>query len=300
MKLGNLMQVATKTYHRSLLVGKKYSPEILTAAGVVGVVTATVLACKATLKIEPVMDKVEEGLEVVKSRKEDGNVDYTEEDHVRDVAYIYTTATIDIFKLYAPAIIIGGASIACIIGSTRIARKRNIALVAAYKALESSYDEYRRRHTEEHGEDSDRDYRAGVYQEVVEEEDDNGKKVKKTRTTKDPSQYSQYARFFDETSINWEKTPEYNLLFLRQVQSYANDKLRSRGHLFLNEVYEMLGFEHSQAGSVVGWVISKDGDNFVDFGIYDYSSEKARDFVNGYERSILLDFNVDGVIYDKI
>jgi hypothetical protein len=64
----------------------------------------------------------------------------------------------------------------------------------------------------------------------------------------------------------------------------------------------MLGIDRSKAGSVVGWVITKEGtgDNFIDFGVFDGDNPRARDFVNGREGSILLDFNVDGVIYDKI
>ena len=92
-------------------------------------------------------------------------------------------------------------------------------------------------------------------------------------------------------------------MFLRAQQQYANDKLIAQGHLFLNEVYDMLGLPRTKAGAIVGWVYDDNnavGDNFVDFGIYDVHRETARDFVNGYERSILLDFNVDGVIYDLI
>jgi hypothetical protein len=96
---------------------------------------------------------------------------------------------------------------------------------------------------------------------------------------------------------NWQKNSEHNKLFLKCQQSYANDMLQARGHVFLNEVYSWLGLEHSKAGAVVGWVINSDGDNFVDFGIFDPGNSR---FVNGQERSILLDFNVDGVIYDKI
>jgi hypothetical protein len=133
--------------------------------------------------------------------------------------------------------------------------------------------------------------------------DENGKKIKSKKTIEvtDPNGVSQYARFFDESCVQWSKTPEYNLTFLNCQQNYANDLLHSRGHVFLNEVYDMLGIPRSQAGAVVGWVLGKDNDvGYIDFGIYDGNRMRARDFVNGYERSILLDFNVDGVIYDLI
>ena len=121
--------------------------------------------------------------------------------------------------------------------------------------------------------------------------------------------YSQYARFFDETSPYWYKNsgnrsndgPEMNLFFLRAQQNYANELLKHRGYLFLNEVYDMLGMPRTKAGQIVGWIYKEnntDGDNYVDFGIY--KTEKNAKFVNGFENSILLDFNVDGAIIDKI
>ncbi|MCA1800666.1 MAG: DUF6353 family protein, partial [Actinobacteria bacterium] len=109
-----------------------------------------------------------------------------------------------------------------------------------------------------------------------------------------------YARYFDEGSTVWSRERDYNRLRIRAIQNYANDMLKARGHLFLNEVYDELGLPRSRAGAVVGWVMSKSGDNFVDFGIYNQENERARAFVNGQEQSILLDFNVDGVIYDLL
>lgn len=111
---------------------------------------------------------------------------------------------------------------------------------------------------------------------------------------------SQYARFFDEGSPAWSKDSEYNLMFLKQQQQYANDLLKKRGHIFLNEIYDMLGIPRTKAGAVVGWVYDENnpiGDNYVSFGITD---ERNANFVNGYEKSVLLDFNVDGNIWDKI
>lgn len=114
--------------------------------------------------------------------------------------------------------------------------------------------------------------------------------------------YSQYARFFDESSQYWERSPEWNLLFLKQQEAYANDMLKSQGYLFLNEVYNMLGLPKSQTGQLVGWVYdtkNPKGDNYVDFGIYN-DTEHNHNFINGYENTILLDFNVDGEIFSVL
>ena len=133
------------------------------------------------------------------------------------------------------------------------------------------------------------------------DEDGNETIVTDTVKTMDPTLYSDYARFFDAASPCWQNDPEYNLMFLKAQQQYANDLLRAKGRLFLNDVYDMLGIEKTKAGQVVGWVYDREnpnGDNFVDFGIYDMSKERVRAFVNGYETNILLDFNVDGNIWD--
>lgn len=292
-----LKKSGVKVAGRGLLLVKKHSPEILTTVGIVGVVASAVMASRATLKLEPVVDKIKNGKDEAQSMLEDPNFpEYDKDRHNKEVARVYVRGSLDITKLYGPSITLGLSSIACIIGAHGIMRKRNVALAAAYKAVETSFSEYRKRVIAEIGGDKEEDIYIG--REQVEMVDEDGKKKKITKV--DPNGISAYARFFDEYSDNWSKTPEYNLLFLKAQQNYANDLLHARGHVFLNEVYDMIGIPRSQAGQVVGWVISKDGDNFIDFGVYDFDNNGAHRFVNGHERSILLDFNVDGVIYDLI
>lgn len=286
-----------KVAGRGMLLVKKHSPEILTTVGIVGVVASAVMASKATLKLEPVVEKIKNGKDEAKSFLEDEMFpEYDKDRHNKEVARVYVKGAVDLSKLYGPSITLGLSSIACIIGAHGIMRKRNVALAAAYKAVETSFSEYRKRVIAEIGEEKEEDVYIGRQQ--VEIVDENGKKKKVTKV--DPNGISAYARFFDEYSDNWSKTPEYNLLFLKAQQNYANDLLHARGHVFLNEVYDMIGIPRSQAGQVVGWVLSKDGDNFIDFGVYDFDNTGSHLFVNGHERSILLDFNVDGVIYDLI
>lgn len=114
---------------------------------------------------------------------------------------------------------------------------------------------------------------------------------------------SQYARIFDDSCVGWTKDPEYNMHFLKVQQNYCNVLLKSKGHLFLNEVYDILGIPRTKAGTVVGWVYNEKnpiGDNFVDFGIFDTNDERNSDFINGFKRTAILDFNVDGNILNYI
>ena len=312
MNLNKIGAVLTNKASRSVLVVKKFSPEILVGVGIVGLIGSTVMACNATLKVDAVLavakekkDKIDKMTEYANSRIDFDENDYTPQDRQKDLLITYVQTGADFAKLYGPAVLLGGLSIACILGSYNIMRKRNIAVVAAYKVLKDGFDKYRERVVEDLGAEKDLEYRHGTKMEKVEEtvtdpETGKKKKLKKDVATYDSNHVSQYARFFDESCPQWSKTPEYNLLFLKTQQNYANDLLHARGHLFLNEVYDMLGMKHTQEGSVTGWVLSESSDNFVDFGIFDVRRKAAREFVNGDERSILLDFNVDGIIWDKI
>lgn len=277
---------------RQLLVGQMNSPRLLFGAGVVGVLGTTVLACRATLKLEDVLATVQHDLDVAKGLEHE---DYSETDRKKDITIVYVQGTVRVCKLYAPAVMLGCASVAALTKSHNILTQRNIALTAAYAAIEKGFNEYRERVVEKYGKDQDREFRYAS--ETVEVVGTKGKRTQELRVS--PDAESIYAKFFDQTNTNWSKEAEYNLLFLRAQQNYVNDLLTARGHMFLNEVYYALGMDHTSAGAVVGWVISKDGDNFIDFGIFD-DQDQCRNFVNGREASILLDFNVDGVIWDKI
>jgi hypothetical protein len=289
-------EVIGRQIARNSLLAQKASPQILFGVGVVGMVGSTVLACRATLKMESVLNDATEKLETAKSLQ---HRDYSEKDRSRDISLIYFQSGVKVAKLYAPAVIVGGLSIYALTSSHRILTRRNIALTAAYGALEKGFNEYRARVVEKYGEEEDRNLRYGTTQ--VEIVDPKTKKTK-TVTRVNPNDPSIYARFFDPVSPSWSKEPEYNMIFLKCQQNYANDLLRSRGHVFLNEVYDMCGIDRSKAGAVVGWLLTDDGstDNFVNFGIFDDKTDRIRDFVNGREGAILLDFNVDGVIYDKL
>lgn len=297
MDLQHLKNAVTSKVGRQILLTKKHSPTILFAGGIVGAVGATVLACRATLKLEEVVD---EGARLEKLARTLEHKDYSPEDSQQDLVKIKVQTAFNIAKLYAPAAALGAVSVAALTGSHVVLSKRNAAVMAAYSALDKGFNEYRARVREELGEEKDQEFRHGVetVQETVEGKDGKSKTVEKRLIN--PQTPSIYARFFDEGSPSWSRQPEYNQLFLNCQQNYANDLLRARGHVFLNEVYDMLGIPRSKEGAVVGWILNGEGDNFIDFGAYDGKNERTRAFVNGQERSILLDFNVDGLIYDMI
>lgn len=286
---------------------KKYSPEILMGVGIAGVVASTVLACKATMKVDSVLTESKEQIEKIKTVMEDPKYteEYTEEDAKKDLTIVYTQAGLKLAKMYVPSIVVGAASIGLLIGSHRVLKKRNIALAAAYTTIDNSFKDYRKRVTDRFGEEVERQIKnnikvVDVAKTTIDEDGNEVEQVEQVEVSALDG-YSEYSRFFDDGCTGWEKDAEYNLMFLRAQQQYANDLLRSRGHLFLNEVYDMLGIPRTKAGQAVGWIYDPEnpvGDNYVDFGIYDINKEKSRDFVNGYERTILLDFNVDGNIWD--
>ena len=293
----------------------KHSPEILMGIGIAGVVTSTVLACRSTLKVKDILEDKETNMNNVKEVLAEGREDYTEEDARKDKTIIMTTTAIRIMKLYAPSVIIGAGSIACLLESHNVMRNRNAGLAAALAATTESFKQYRERVTAKYGDEVDKEMRYGIKKEKKEKD---GKKTKEDIVVGcDEKELSGYARYFNESNINWTDDPQYNMMFLRQNQNWANDKLISQGYLYLNDVYDALGFPKTKAGQVVGWVYdpknNERGDNYIDFGIYDLNvrgyrdemandtiAEERQDFINGYRNSILLDFNVDGNIWETM
>ena len=293
----------------------KHSPEILMGIGIAGIVTSTVLACRSTLKVQEILDYKEKNMNNIKEVLDEGREDYTEEDARKDKTIIMTTTAIRMMKLYIPSVIIGAGSIACLLQSHNVMRNRNAGLAAALAATTESFKQYRERVTAKYGDEVDKEMRYGIKKEKKEKD---GKKTKEDIVVGcDEKELSGYARYFNESNINWTDDPQFNMMFLRQNQNWANDKLISQGYLYLNDVYDALGFPKTKAGQVVGWVYdpknNERGDNYVDFGIYDLNvrgyrdemandtiAEERQDFINGYRNSILLDFNVDGNIWETM
>lgn len=305
MKKFDITTKVTRGLNKAGFQLKKHSPEILIVAGVAGAVTSAVMACKATTKLNDILeeskeqvDKIHEAIEHPENLPEE----YTEEDGKKDLTIVYTQTVVKLLKLYGPSIVLGGLSITAILTSNNIMRKRNIAIAAAYTAVDKSFKDYRGRVVERFGKDLDRELRYNIKKEEVEEtivDEKTGKEKTVKKTIDVANDVSEFAKFFDDGCTGWTKDPELNLAFLLKQQAFANDKLKANGYLYLNEVYDMLGIPRTKAGQIVGWIYDEKnpiGDNYVDFGIFDSNKVKNRDFVNGYERTILLDFNVDGNI----
>ena len=283
---------------------KKHSPEILVVAGIAGTVVSAVLACKATTKVAEILDETKGTLDTIHEGMETGAIngqEYTNEDGKKDTVVVYAQTGMKLAKLYGPAIILGTLSITSILASNNILRKRNVALGAAYAAIDKSLKEYRGRVIERFGEQVDTELKYGIkakkFEEIeVDPETGKEKKVKKTVMVADPNLQSDYAVYFDSKSRNYETNPDYNRMFLKAQQAFANDKLQTRGHLFLNEVLDDLDLPRTPAGQIVGW--TKDGpDGYVNFRIV----EVERETEDGrHEPALLLDFNVEGNIWEKM
>jgi hypothetical protein len=299
-----IMKSVNGVTSKAVMKLKKHSPEILVVAGIAGTVVSAVLACKATTKVAEILDETKGTLDTIHDGMETGAIngqEYTTEDGKKDTVVVYAQTGMKLAKLYGPAIILGTLSITSILASNNILRKRNVALGAAYAAIDKSFKEYRGRVIERFGEQVDTELKYGIkakkFEEIeVDPETGKEKKVKKTVMVADPNLQSDYAVYFDSKSRNYETNPDYNRMFLKAQQAFANDKLQTRGHLFLNEVLDDLDLPRTPAGQIVGW--TKDGpDGYVNFRIV----EVERETEDGrHEPTLLLDFNVEGNIWEKM
>ena len=311
MKKTALFNNMSRSFHKVGFKFKKHSPEILAVAGTVRVVTSCVMACKATTKLSEIMEEKEDQKKQIVDYVADNKgytEKYTEEDSKKDLAIINIQSGVKVAKLYAPAVTLGILSLSALLASNNILRKRNVALGAAYTAIERGFSDYRDRVIERFGKELDKELRYNIKSNTVEETvvDENGKKkkVKKTVNVVDPNQIDDFSRIFYSGNIGYcDEDPYYTLKFLKDQQRYANDRLQAEGFLFLNDVYEMLGFSRTKAGQYIGWIYDEKnpvGDNYVDFGIYDMHNDANIRFVNGDEKAVLLEFNHDGNILEKM
>lgn len=320
MKTNNkFMTNVSRAFNRGMLHVKKHSPEILLVTGIVAGGAAMVAACRATTKLESVLAETKNNVAqvhecaaageiCVQNGNEINTVEYTEEDSKKDLTIIYAKGAWNLTKLYAPAIGFGAISLVCILASHGIIHKRNTALAATVTAIGNEFGEYRERVVERFGPDLDRELKYNIKAKEVEEtvvnEDGTESVVKNTiDAIEDPyNGLSEFARCYTDGCVGWTKDAEANLTFLRAQERWATQRLQAVGHLFLNEVYDMLGIPRSSAGAIMGWVYDpKNPDRKVDLGIYNIHIPANRDFVNGWERSIWIDPNIDKEpIYTKI
>lgn len=293
---------------------RKYSPEILVVAGAVGVVTSTVMACKATTKIADILEEHKKQTDAVHTGLEAEDIEYTEADSKKDLAIIYTQTSIKIAKLYAPSVILGGLSLGAMIASNNMLRKRSAALAAAYATIDRSFKEYRSRVVEKYGEAADKALMYGTHIEKLETEiDENGKKKKSKKDipVSELDLISPYAIYYDsETSSQFKDDHDHDMFFLKSQQDYLTDLLVARGYVTLNEALDALGIDErgryseriaflKKAGLVVGWKYEAKNphDNYVDFRVTPtYRKEDDGTYTSTY----ILDFNVDGNIYDRM
>lgn len=300
MKLANVKTAANVALHRTGLKLKKASPEILLGVGIISIVGGTIMACKATLKAEDILDEREKKLEAI-AEVAQTEEEYSQEDEKKAGLIVNVQTTVNFTKLYAPSALLISGGIACILASYGIMKKRNAALAVAYNAVNTAFANYRQRVINELGELKDAEFYTGKkahYEEVI---DGETGEVTKQIVFDEPVDegVSPYAAFFDERSREWKKNADYNLMFLRAQQAEFNRILEENGHVFLNEVYDALDLPRTKIGALVGWV-KGEGDGYIDFGLYNIDRPAVKAFIEGYERSVLLDFNVSGYVYNRI
>ena len=262
------VKILSKAKFRAL----KALPDGLVVVGVAGFVGTCVLVAKGTKKHEEIKDESDTKLERTKKA----------------------------VVCYAPAGIVGSLAVGCFTGGHYILRKRNVALVAAYKAVDESYNNYRRAVVEKYGEDEDIRLKNGlrVEKESVTEIGEDGKKHKvKKEVEYTNGEVSGYSFIYDkENTINHANIdPLIARSELMIAQNSANVILQGRGYICLNEVLRSIGLHERSFGNIVGWQLRGNGDGFVDFGI-----RQIRTTSEDGGAAFLLDFNVDGPIYQDI
>jgi hypothetical protein len=304
--MGKVTRAASKCGYKL----KKASPTIMIVGAAIGGVTATVLACKATIKAQDIMTEhyaQVESIHTAKKQIEDGTV------QLSDITTTYVQTGLKLAKVYAPAVTLGAVSLGCMFGSHHIMSKRNASLTAAYIALDKAFEEYKSRVSDRFGSRVQEELEHNIKAVELESKSTNEQGVEETiKEYKDIAMQhtSPYTCIFDETVDTWQPDNMLNRNYLFLMEQAANKRLRTQGHLFLNDVLASLGTHggvtlKTPEGQIVGWIYDPNDptrQNHVDFGVTNYvkGDEALNSFINGGERSVMLRFNCDGPIIDKI
>lgn len=295
-------QIEVKTGRAGLVI-QKHLPEIELAAGIAGLVVTGIMIYKAGTKAQAIVENHSEEMNKIEQAKElaeQGEVVYTEDEIKADKVNVYLHTALDFAKTIWPSALVGASSLALILMSHNTLNKRYLGAISAFNGVTEAFKVYRKNVKDRFGEEVDYELKNGIVKavEMVETKDEKGKKKTEevTVTKFDPNAVSNQAVWFKEGCDNWDPYPPFNIAFLKAQQAMLTEKLRTKGHLFLNEVYDALGLSDTQEGAMVGWILGM-GDNCVDFGLYE---DRNASFINGDENKILLDFNHDGIIWDKI
>lgn len=295
------------------------SPELLIGAGVVGLVGAAVVAVRrgvrwhSAAKAEIVHD-----LETIK--KAEGSPQYTREDKVQDYARVIGKGVWSFTQIYGPSVAAGVASVVSILAGTGVLKGRLAAMTSAAATAKVALERYRSRVREKLGEDADYEFAYEVSAKKAKIKHEDGTKESLVTYHLVPSSgewmaASPYSRLWDENAMEWCANRDIQFLTLRSLENHFNQELNARGVVFLNDVYKALGLPMSKDAALVGWIKDYEkpkmaklaaelgrvpGDGMISFGVFENESPSARAYLAGDDNRVVLDFNVDGVIYDLI
>ena len=275
------------------LIAKAHGPLILTVGGVAAMGTGAVMAATKAVNHKETFKDINVLLENQRSQKQ-----YYQESssYAKDLLGLYARKAQLAAKVYGPSIATIAVGGSMILTGHGLLAARNTALVAAYKGVESAYRNYRDHVKLTFGEDAEEKMYKKEFTYTVDPEDgDETKHAEILHKVAVPSQFSPYARCFDQTNPNWEPSAEMNKYWVMCVQEQLQHRLNTKGYVFLNEVYRRLGMEESKAGNVVGWHLASKGDHYIDLGLF---QNQSLPFMNGEEHSVWIDPNVNGPILD--
>lgn len=245
---------------------KKYSPQILTVLGIVGMIGTVIMAIKATPKAEELIDAAEERL-----REETKN----------DEAVLGKKETAKcLVKAYWSAAAMGVISTVCFVASNYVSGKRETVMATALGVSEAALHRFQ----EATLETVSKDTMDAIHAKVAD------KKLKET-PIKESTEVIVASKgetlCFDGYSGRYFKS---DLETIRRIVNDMNEQMLSGEFISLNDLYFNLGLPEVKLGDDLGWHTFTGGEQ-IDVK---YSARIAE---NG-EPCIVLDYTVEPAYWD--
>ena len=281
---------------------KKHNPEILIGLGIMTGVAACVTACMATTKLKETVEVSKEELE---------NIDRESDNSAMEIARTYVGVGMHFVKLYGIPAALGAISITSILASHHIIKEENVAITTAYSGLQKAFSTYRERVIDKRGLDEDKEYTYGSHQEKIKvtEVDNEGKQRTVSKKVDVVDNIDDLANCCCSTS--WAFLPErfwvgksddMFRMWVHAREDDANNMLLASkgGHLFLNEVLDMLDIDQTSYGHEAGWMLDDGTANHghVIFHVYDFWDKNTDDSVPKHVK--VIDFNCNPNILSEV